>query len=368
MGFFRGDIENGQSLSLNDSDWIPAIVPHIMQLEKKHCGGDMIYDGVGWYRRYFKLPEKYENKRIALSFEGVMNCCDVFINGNKVTTHHGGYVGFTVDISRFVKFHGENNLLAVRVSAEYDSLTPPGKPQDRLDFYYYSGIYRDVKMVVTDKLHISDELEVDEVAGGGIFVTYPEVDKTKARVHVRTHIRNLDEKERTGKLMLHLKNPNGKVIATDEKEFMIDTRSSAYVEQDLQVRNPNLWHPYHPDLYTLECKVVEQEKVIDIRREEIGIRTIRYTTEKGFFINGEPLYLIGANRHQAFPNVGDAASNSMQERDVIDMKRGGYNAVRAAHYPQDPAFLSACDKYGLLVVECIPGWQYYNEDPILPIV
>ena len=123
-----------------------------------------------------------------------MNCCDVFINGNKVTTHHGGYVGFTVDISRFVKFHGENNLLAVRVSAEYDSLTPPGKPQDRLDFYYYSGIYRDVKMVVTDKLHISDELEVDEVAGGGIFVTYPEVDKTKARVHVRTHIRNLDEK------------------------------------------------------------------------------------------------------------------------------------------------------------------------------
>lgn len=362
--FFRGDIENGQSLSLNDSDWIPAIVPHIMQLEKKHCGGDMIYDGVGWYRRYFKLPEKYENKRIALSFEGVMNCCDVFINGNKVTTHHGGYVGFTVDISRFVKFHGENNLLAVRVSAEYDSLTPPGKPQDRLDFYYYSGIYRDVKMVVTDKLHISDELEVDEVAGEGIFVTYPEVDKTKARVHVRTHIRNLDEKERTGKLMLHLKNPNGKVIAMDEKEFMIDTRSSAYVEQDLQVRNPNLWHPYHPDLYTLECKVVEQEKVIDIRREEIGIRTIRYTTEKGFFINGEPLYLIGANRHQAFPNVGDAASNSMQERDVIDMKRGGYNAVRAAHYPQDPAFLSACDKYGLLVVECIPGWQYYNEDPI----
>lgn len=362
--FFRGDIENGQSLSLNDSNWIPATVPHIMQLEKKHCGGDMIYDGVGWYRRYFKLPEDYANKRIALSFEGVMNCCDVFINGNKVTMHHGGYVGFTVDISRFVKFHGENNLLAVRVSAEYDSLTPPGKPQDRLDFYYYSGIYRDVKMVVTDKLHISDELEVDEVAGGGIFVTYPEVDKTKARVHVRTHVRNLDAKGRTGKLVLRLSNPKGKVVATSEKDFVTGTKSAVYVEQDLCVRNPNLWHPYHPDLYTLECKVVEQGKVIDIRREKIGIRTIRYTTEKGFFINGEPLYLVGANRHQSFPNVGDAAANSLQERDVIDMKRGGYNAVRAAHYPQDPAFLSACDKYGLLVVECIPGWQYFTENPV----
>lgn len=362
--FFRGDIVDGQSLSLNDSNWIPTTVPHIMQLEKKHCGGNVIYDGVGWYRRYFKLPKTLNNKRIALSFEGVMNKCDVFINGNKVTTHHGGYVGFSVDVSKYVKTNGENNLLAVRVSAENDTLTPPGTPQGNLDFYYYSGIYRDVKMVVTDKLHISDELEVDEVAGGGIFVTYPEVSKTKAKLHIRTHIRNIDEKERIGKLVLHLKNPKGKVVATAEKNFVTHTNSSVYVEQDLEVQNPDLWHPYHPNLYTLECKVVEQGKVIDTRNEKIGIRTIHYTAEKGFFINGEPLYLVGANRHQSFPNVGDAASNSMQERDVIDMKRGGYNAVRAAHYPQDPAFLLACDKYGLLVVECIPGWQYYNEDPI----
>ena len=93
----------------------------------------------------------------------------------------------------------------------------------------------------------------------------------------------------------------------------------------------------------------------------MGIRTIRYTAEGGLSINGEPLYIVGANRHQSFPYIGDAAANSMQVRDVINMKRGGYNAVRAAHYPQDPAFLSACDKYGLLVVECIPGWQYFND-------
>ena len=96
----------------------------------------------------------------------------------------------------------------------------------------------------------------------------------------------------------------------------------------------------------------------------IGIRSIRYSTEDGFFINGKPLYLVGANRHQAYPYVGDAASNSMQVREVIDMKRGGYNAVRAAHYPNDPAFLDACDRYGLLVVECIPGWQYFNDNPV----
>ena len=85
----------------------------------------MIYDGIGWYRRYFTIPKKFENKRIALSFEGVMKNCDVFINGNHISTHNGGYMGFTVDISQYVHAD-QNNLLAVRVSAEHDPLTPPG--------------------------------------------------------------------------------------------------------------------------------------------------------------------------------------------------------------------------------------------------
>ena len=136
------------------------------------------------------------------------------------------------------------------------------------------------------------------------------------------------------------------------------------VEQDLFVNQPALWHPYTPNLYTLRTQLLSEDKVLDETTRKIGIRTIRYTAEEGFFINGEKLYMRGANRHQAFANVGDAASNSMQVRDVIDLKRGGYNAVRAAHYPNDPAFLEACDRYGLLVVECIPGWQFYNPDSI----
>lgn len=361
--FFRGDIQDGEKMHCNDSVWTPITIPHIMQLEKKHCGGDMIYDGVGWYRRYFTLPQKFKNKRIALSFEGVMNRCDVFVNGKQVSTHNGGYVGFTIDISKYVRLN-ENNLLAVKVSAERDSLTPPGKPQDRLDFYYYSGIYRDVKMIITDKLHISDELEVNEIAGGGIFVTYPEVTKERATVNIKTHLKNLDMRGRKGKLLFRLKDSDGGVVASGEKQFVVDSESERYIEEALKVTNPHLWHPYTPSLYTLECQVIEHGKIIDSRTEKIGIRSIKYTKEKGFFINGEYLYLVGANRHQSFPNIGDAAANSMQERDVIDMKRGGYNAVRAAHYPQDPAFLAACDKYGLLVVECIPGWQYYNENPV----
>ena len=151
--FYRGDIKGGERPEVDADNWMPATLPHIMQLEKKHCGGNSIYDGVGWYRRYFKLPERYRNKRIAVSFEGVMNACELFVNGKKVTEHKGGYVGFTADISDYIEWDG-NNMLALRVSAEYDSLTPPGRPQDRLDFYYYSGIYRDVSKKLITQIHI----------------------------------------------------------------------------------------------------------------------------------------------------------------------------------------------------------------------
>ena len=361
--FYRGDIEGGELPELDVTDWIPATLPHIMQLEKKHCGGNSIYDGVGWYRRYFHLPEKYRGKRIAVSFEGVMNACELYVNGKKVTEHRGGYVGFTSDISDFIRWD-ENNMIALRVSAEHDALTPPGKPQDRLDFYYYSGIYRDVNMIITDKLHITDELEADKVAGGGLFVTYPKVSKEEAVIDVRTHLMNGRTAACAGILHVRLRDGKGKVVAEQMSDFSVNSGDDCELKQELTVGNPDLWHPYHPSLYDLESRVVVDNKVVDSRTEKIGIRTIRYDRDQGFFINGEHLYLVGANRHQSFPNVGDAASNSMQERDVIDMKCGGYNAVRAAHYPQDPAFLAACDKYGLLVIECIPGWQYFNDDPV----
>lgn len=359
--FYRGDVEEGHKADLDDSGWMPAIIPHIMQLETKHCGGNSIYDGIGWYRRYFKLPGEYKGKRITVSFEGVMTNCDVYLNGEKITTHHGGYMGFVADLTDRIDWDG-NNVLAVRVSAEHDPLTPPGKPQDKMDFYYYSGIYRDVSMVITDKVYITDPLQEDIIAGGGQFVTFPEVTKERAKMHLSTHIRNLTDEHKDLIVLSRLRDTTGHVVAQTETPVRLLNQSDETVEQDLVIDRPTLWHPYTPYLYTLQTQLLSGDRVLDETNKKIGIRTIRYTAEEGFFINGEKLYMRGANRHQAYANVGDATSNSMQVRDVIDLKRGGYNAVRAAHYPADPAFLDACDQYGLLVVECIPGWQFYNPD------
>ena len=359
--FHRGEVESGGQPGLDDSGWIAATIPHIMQLEKKHCGGDIIYDGVGWYRRTFRVPSQYKDKQIKISFEGVMNACEVYLNGQKISAHRGGYVGFVTDITTRINWD-RDNLLAVRVSAEYDPLTPPGKPQAGMDFYYYSGIYRDVEMVISDPLHITHALEEEEVAGGGIFVTYPVVGKEKAVTHVKAHVRNEGKRKRKAQLRTQLIDKSGKIVACQLTPFRLSAGEAIHLEQNLEIVHPSLWHPYDPNLYTLQNEIVENGKVVDCHTESIGIRTIAYTRDGGFYINGESLYLRGANRHQAFAHIGDAAANSMQERDVIDLKRGGCNAVRAAHYPQDPAFLAACDKYGLLVVECIPGWQYFKND------
>ncbi len=359
--FFRGDVENGAAADADVTAWMPVSLPHIMQLETKHCGGNSIYDGVGWYRRYFKMPAQARDKRVVVEFEGVMTNCEVYLNGEKITEHHGGYMGFVADITDRIDRKG-TNVLAVRVSAEYDKLTPPGKPQERMDFYYYSGIYRDVRMVITDKIYITDPLQEDIVAGGGQFVTFPEVSEEKATVHVATHVRNLTEEDAELQLLSQLCDSTGKVVAEATTPLAVKAQRGQTAEQDFAVASPALWHPYHPSLYTLRTQVLKGTQVVDETTKQVGIRTIRYTAEEGFFINGKHLYMRGANRHQAFPNVGDAASNSMQVRDVLNLKRGGYNAVRAAHYPSDPAFLDACDRYGLLVVECIPGWQFFNPD------
>ena len=198
--FHRGETAGAQAPSIDDSHWMTATLPHVMQLEKKHCGGNSIYDGAGWYRRYFNLPGKYAGKRVVVEFEGVMKNCEVYLNGHLLTTHHGGYMGFVADLTPHIQWNG-TNVLAVRVTAADDPLTPPGKPQASMDFYYYSGIYRDVRMVITDKVFITDPLQEDVVAGGGQFITFPKVSRQQAVVHVDTHTRNLTGESRS--LTLH---------------------------------------------------------------------------------------------------------------------------------------------------------------------
>ncbi|MEK4604843.1 discoidin domain-containing protein [Bacillus sp. FSL L8-0099] len=360
-GFYRGDLAGAESVGFDDSAFAAVTIPHTMRLEKKHANGaSAVYQGIGWYRKYFTIDESHRGKTINIDFEGVMIDSDVYLNGEKIYTHNGGYIGYSVDITSKVKY-GQTNVLAVKVSSFDNPDTPPGKPLANLDFHYYGGIYRDVTMRITDKLHISDALQANKTASGGVFVTYPEVSSSKATVNVKTHVVNESDDAAQTKVISKLVDKNGNIVAQGETDTTnIAAGGDNQFNQNLTVVNPNLWSVDSPYLYSLVSEVYNASNLVDSTTTKVGIRTIEYKSD-GLYLNGKKIYLRGANRHQAFQNVGDAASNSMQYRDALQIKENGFNAVRATHYPNDPAFLDAADELGLLVIECQPGWQNFTQ-------
>lgn len=359
-GFYRGDLVGAEKVSFDDGGFVGVTIPHVMRLEKKHNNtANGVYKGVGWYRRYFTLDASFRGKKLQLKFEGVMTDSDIYLNGEKLHTRNGGYIGFTLDITDKVLWDREN-VLALRVSNADNPDTPPGKPDANLDFHYYGGIYRDVALEVSAKTFVTDVLAANEVAGGGVFITYPRVTRERASVHVKTHVRNDHSEPKTVHARQLLRDADGKVVAEGfSAPKTIPPGQGVHFGQELTVENPRLWGVDDPYLHQLVTQVYEGGVLVDEVENRVGIRTIAYKPD-GFYLNGERIHLRGANRHQSFQNVGDAAPNSMQYRDAAIMKQNGFNAVRATHYPQDPAFLDACDELGLLVIECQPGWQNFT--------
>ncbi|MGW1510749.1 discoidin domain-containing protein [Streptomyces sp. NPDC002394] len=358
--FWRDDTAGAQQPGFDDSAWAAVSLPHTMRLEKKRPSAYDVYAGVGWYRRYFRVDPQDRGRRHTVVFDGVQTDCAVYLNGEKLAEHFGGTMGFVVDITDQVLFD-RDNVLAVRVSNLDDPLTPPGKPRNELGFLTYGGIYRGVTLRVTEQVHVSDALQEDLVAGGGVFVTYPKATPTRATAKVRTHVVNRTGTAARTRLTTVLYDAQGTAVARATDTVSIPGGGSTTYAQTLSVPRPKLWRPDSPTLYSLVSQVFVDDRPVDTVTTRTGIRRIDYRAD-GFYLNGTRVYLRGANVHQNYAYVGDAAPPSMKYREALRLKLGGFNAVRAAHYPHDPAFLDACDELGLLVVACQPGWQYWNGD------
>lgn len=272
----------------------------------------------------------------------------------------GGYLPYVVDATPFVR-PGQTNLVAVRLDNHDNPITGP-KPLRELDFNLYGGLYRPASLRFKDTLHITDPILADQPAGGGIFVTFPEVTDTIAVVRVQTHVRNAGWRARAFALRLRLRDPTGREVARRIVRASLEAGEATHLWAELGVKQPRLWSPATPYLYRLTAELLEDSRVVDMHEERIGIRRIRITPE-GFWLNGRKMFLRGVNRHQEYPWIGNALSDAAQRRDARKIKEAGFDYVRLSHYPQSPAFLDACDETGLLVMNCLMGWQYFNPDP-----
>lgn len=340
--------------------WEAATLPHTVRLEPRDVSGGLNYQGVCWYRKRFHAEREWKGRVVYLKFQGAMQVADVWLNGAHLTTHYGGYLPFTIDISRALKFDGEN-LLTVRLDNSDNPEVPPGKPQSELDFTYFGGLYRSVDLEVMDPVHITDAILSNTVAGGGIFVTFPTVDAHESIVQVQTEIANESETERSCSVAQELVGPDGRVAATVLSSVDLAGGARQHVTQRLQVRDAKLWHPFDPQLYWLHTRISEDSRIIDDQWTRIGIRSIRFDGQRGLLINGEPFLSIGANRHQDHPYVGYALPASAHYRDAYKLREAGFTSYRS-HYPQDPSFMDACDELGMLALVSNPGWQFVGDE------
>lgn len=362
--FHKGDVAGAEALNFDDSAWQVVSTPHTVELEPAEASGGRNYQGIAWYRKHFVVPAAMQGQLVTVYFEAIMGKQEVFLNGKLVRKHAGGYLPFSVNLTDYGIKAGDKCVLAVMTDNSNDKNYPPGKPQYTLDFAYHGGIYRDVWLIGKSDVSITDALEANKVAGGGVFVHFDQISEKKAQVFVDTEVKNSGTARRVVTVETTLTDASGKKVKQTSSRVMLNTGESVTVKQKMQVSNPHLWSPDSPYLYRVESRVTEGKLALDGGVTRVGIRKAEFKDKDGFWLNGKPFgQLVGANRHQDFAYVGNALPNSQQWRDAKRLRDAGCRIVRVAHYPQDPSFMDACDELGIFVIVATPGWQYWNKDP-----
>lgn len=361
--FLKGDAAGAERPDFDDSAWEAANCPHSLEILGENASGCRNYQGPAWYRKRFQLAPPKTGGKVFVYFEAVMGKSAVWVNGRKVAEHFGGYLPFVAEIGSELNPDGRDNVIAVRADNADDPTYPPGKPQSDLDFTYLGGIYRNVFLIQTAPVHVTLPELSRTVAGGGVFVGVKDVNGHDASLEVRTEIANESNAPRQVTLRTILETDDGQELLRAEKPVELAAGASQEIVQPLEAKNVRLWFPNDPYLHFIRTEVVADGQVCDSLRTRFGIRLFEMRGKDGLFVNKQFIgeKLNGVNRHQDYAYVGNSLPNSGQWRDVKLLREGGVNMIRAAHYPQAPAFYDACDELGMLVTTANPGWQFFND-------
>ncbi len=337
--FTLGDPSGADSPSFADTAWRTVDLPHDWSIESppnkdnpSGAGGGFFPNGIGWYRKTFTTPADWRTRQVSVEFDGVYRDATVYLNGHKLGTHPYGYTSFTFDLTPDLNFTGPN-VLAVRVDNS-------AQPNSR--WYSGSGIYRHVRVVVTDPTH---------VAHWGVFVNTPKVSDDSATVSIQTKVANDSANPANITVETTLYDHAGNAAGTTKSPLTIAPGMETEAAQTITVANPSLWSPASPTLYRAVSQIRQGGKLVDQVETPFGIRSLSWSADKGLLLNGKSIKLTGGSVHHDNGPLGAAAFDRAEERRVELLKAAGMNAVRTAHNPPSPAFLDACDRLGLLVLD-----------------
>jgi len=337
--FFQGDPPNASATGYDDKTWRNLDLPHDWSIEGKldqknpmSGAGGYFPAGIGWYRKKFTAPTNWQGKRISIYLEGVYMNANVYINGKSLGIHPYGYTSFSYDLTPYLEFNKENQI-AVRVD---------NSQQINCRWYSGSGIYRHVWMMVTDPVHIDQWNTV---------IATPFVTNQKATVQIKTYVKNETKTTQTLLLSTQLTDPKLKLAGNSEIKVELAANTGKEVSQTITVTNPQLWTPETPHLYQARIQIRQGTKTKDLIQNTFGIRSIKFTPENGFQLNGKTLKINGGCVHHDNGSLGAAAYDRAEERRVELLKSAGFNAIRTSHNPPSEAFLNACDRLGMMVID-----------------
>ena len=342
--FHLGDLNAAKDSSFNDASWRNLNLPHDWSIEADFdhtlasCTG-YLPAGFGWYRKTFDIPRSYLGKTITIQFDGVYCNSDIWVNGKYVGKHHYGFTSFYYDLTPYINV-GNKNVIAVRVDHRKYADTR---------WYSGSGIYRNVWLIVSDKIH---------VAQWSTHILTPEITNSLAKVSVNTVIAGGKKVSTKIKLLSSLLDQERKEITKTETEVQLSD-SLTPVNQNFSISKPILWNTENPYLYSVKTKIISGKNVIDEYETPFGIRTIKFDPDKGFFLNGINTKLKGVCLHDDGGCLGAAVPEKIWKIRLKKLKAAGCNAIRTSHNPVAPEFLDLCDKLGFLVMdEAFDEWEY----------
>jgi beta-galactosidase len=327
----------------DDRAWRKLDLPHDWAVEQsfsekasfshgfKTAGKGFPEKSIGWYRKKISIPESDKGRIISLKFDGVFRNSKVFFNGYFLGTEQSGYNGFEYDVSAYVNYGGEN-MIVVRVDASMEEGW----------FYEGAGIYRHVYLQKTNPIHI--------VSNGTYVIS--EIKNDNAEITAEVTIENKGNDKGSIEIIQTVLDTGGKQISSvSENVPPPEFYKKANFTSKLTVKNPLLWDIENPNLYRLVTEIKQNGKIIDRYETSFGIRTMKFDSEKGFFLNGKSVKLKGTNNHQDHAGIGTALPDELQYYRIKKLKEMGSNAYRCSHHPPTPELLKACDELGILVID-----------------
>jgi beta-galactosidase len=371
--FIKSDIKNAQKANFKDADWLNITIPHDFNGGIDGVNNDVfkgrfdfendpdqrnMYKGPSWYRTKFTIDEKYAGKRIAIEFEAASLEADVWVNGEKVGNHKGGYTSFSFDITDFIKA-GKENTLAVRVNNTNNPAIAPWMADEKNSFPYsfdyavYGGIYRDVWITITDPVKIEKVFNTP-VCGG----------QAPAVLTIETIVKNYSKEEKEITLTTQILDPKGNEVKTLNRKKKIAAGEEVSIKQsESSLGDLAFWSAAKPEVYRVKSSVSYDGNEVDQFESIFGFRYFTLANNQPFMLNDKKTFIKGVNRHQDMDGIGYALENDQHVKDVEIIKDAGFNFVRHAHYPSDQAFSMACAEKGIMLWLEIPLTGSTSEDP-----